>query len=336
MRLMPPLVLLLALSVSLAAHAWVLFVPALDLAGAQTQMEESATPEAAPMLAAKLVTPVTKTPPAPRAKPQIFAAPRLPLMQMASAAQSDLVTIAEPLAETEALADAEQIVETEPPAAVGPPAKPRLPAQGTIRYRVDRGERGFEIGRSTHSWQIRDGAYLMTAVTETTGLVAFLKPLRIEWESRGRVTAAGLQPEHFAIRRNGSETNERADFDWAQMQVQIANAAAQPLKPGAQDLLSFHYQLGFLPHPETVTLLTVVTGKKSEDYRLDMLGDEEIQTPAGAFRTLHLRAPGDNATELWLAYDHFMLPVKIRHTDREGDGFVELAVDIQLSPLSTD
>jgi hypothetical protein len=177
----------------------------------------------------------------------------------------------------------------------------------------------------------------MTAVTETTGLAALLKPLRIEWESRGRVTAAGLQPEHFLIRRNGSETDERADFDWAQMQVRIANAAAQALKPGAQDLLSFHYQLAWLPHPETgsavssVNMLTVVTGKKSEDYALEMLGDEEIKTPAGVFRTLHVRAPGDNATELWLDYDHFMLPVKIRHTDREGDGFVELAVDIQLS-----
>lgn len=335
MRLMPPLALLLTLSVSLAAHAWILFVPTLDLAGAQTKMEESPTP----MLAAKLVTPVTKTQPAPRVKPQVLAAPRLPLMQIASAAQSDLVPVAEPLAETEALpdalADAEQIVETEPPA-VAPPAKLCLPAQGTIRYRVDRGERGFEIGRSTHSWQIRDGAYRMTAVTETTGLAALLKPLRIEWESRGRVTAAGLQPEHFAIRRNGSETNERADFDWAQMQVKIGNAAAQALSPGAQDLLSFHYQLGFLPQPETVTSLTVVTGKKSEVYPLDMLGDEEIKTPAGVFRTLHLRAPGENATELWLDYDHFMLPVKIRHTDREGDGFVELAVDIQLSPLSTD
>jgi hypothetical protein len=200
-----------------------------------------------------------------------------------------------------------------------------------IRFRVDRGDRGFEIGRATHDWEIVDGAYRITSVTETTGLVALFKGVRIELESRGRLTADGLQPEHFQIRRDGHATNERAEFDWARMQVSIAGGAPLVLNVGAQDLLSFHYQFGFLPHPAANNRMPIATGKKYETYQLESLGDEEIEIPAGTFRTLHLRAPGDNTTELWLAYDYLLLPVKIRHIDRNGDGFVQVATEIQLS-----
>jgi hypothetical protein len=210
-----------------------------------------------------------------------------------------------------------------------------MPARGTIRYRVDRGERGFELGRSVHAWEFVDGRYRITSVTETTGLAALLKPLRVDLESRGRLTAEGLQPEHFIIRRDGKSSREQADFDWERMQVRIggddAGAVTQPLTQGAQDLLSFNYQLGFLPHPEARNNLPIASGKKFTTYPLEAIGDEEIEIPAGVFRTLHLLAPGDNVTELWLAYDYLLLPVKIRHIDRHGDSFVQVATEILLS-----
>lgn len=39
-----------------------------------------------------------------------------------------------------------------------------------------------------------------------------------------------------------------------------------------------------------------------------------------------------NTTELWLAYDYLMLPVKIRHVDRKGDSLVQVAIKIEVSP----
>jgi hypothetical protein len=62
------------------------------------------------------------------------------------------------------------------------------------------------------------------------------------------------------------------------------------------------------------------------------LGDELIKLPAGEIRTLHLRAPGENTTELWLAYDYLLLPVKIRFVDRNDRVFVQVATQIQTSP----
>lgn len=216
------------------------------------------------------------------------------------------------------------------PAPAPPAAALLMPARGKISYRVDRGEQGFEIGRATHDWEIADGAYRITAVTETSGLVALFKPLRIELESRGRVTPAGLVPERFVTRRKGVETGEHADFDWQQMLLRVGNRPAQPLLPGTQDLLSFHYQLALRPDLVSGSVLPVATGKKYGQYRIEVVGDEDLETPAGNFRALHLRAPGVSTTELWLAYDRSLLPVKIQYVDRDGAVYVQTATAIEL------
>ena len=316
-----PFVLIIAFATSLGAHALALFGTDVDL---------STTPEPSPIVVELL----------PLAKPMPVVAPKVKPAQKTPATSTARAQRAPVASASPVLSAPDSTSVTAPPAAEASTAAPdvlsprdgaRLPARGMIRYRVDRGDQGFEVGHSTHDWAVVDGAYRITAVTETSGLIALFKPLRIELESRGRLTPEGLQPEQFMIRRDGTDTSEKAQFDWSQMTVKIGNAASQPASRGAQDLLSFHYQLGFLPQPEALNVLPIATGKKYENYRLESLGDEEIDIPAGVFRTLHVRAPGDNTTELWLAYDYLLLPVKIRHTDRQGDSFVQVATEIRLS-----
>jgi hypothetical protein len=316
-----PFALIIAFAASLGAHALALFGPNVDL---------STAPEP-PAIVAEL-QPLPKPSPPP-AKPVQKAAPRpkhvLPHVDPVATAAPVLSTPEPSSVSTAPVAEVASSGESVVTEAA--PKESRLPARGMIRYRVDRGDQGFAVGDSTHDWAVVDGAYRITSVTETSGLAALFKPLRIELESRGHLTDEGLQPDSFMIRRGGSETSEKAQFDWAQMTVKIGNGAAQLLDHGAQDLLSFHYQLGFLPHADVASNLPIATGKKYENYRIEPLGDEEIEVPAGKFRTLHLRAPGDNTTELWLAYDYLLLPVKIRHTDRQGDSFVQVATEIRLS-----
>ena len=86
------------------------------------------------------------------------------------------------------------------------------------------------------------------------------------------------------------------------------------------------YREGSLPEG---SVLGVVTGKKYELYAVDSLGEEVIETPAGRFRTLHLRAMTDNVTEIWIALDRERLPVKIRFTDKKGESFEQVATDIE-------
>ena len=210
------------------------------------------------------------------------------------------------------------------------PAKPALPAVGYIRFAIYKDSLGLQIGRAEHRWEFSgDSRYRLKAITETSGLAALFKPLRMETESQGAMVAGGLQPESYRSLKNGSDNNESADFDWRTAQVTLArDGSVQPIAPGTQDLLSLNYQLAYLGKLPEGSEMGVVTGKKYERYAIDSLGEEEIETPAGRFRTLHLRAMTDNITEIWIALDRQYLPVKIRFTDRKGDSYEQVVSEI--------
>lgn len=204
---------------------------------------------------------------------------------------------------------------------------------GQINFVVIKDSLGMQIGRAVHRWHFaEDGSYVLTNRMETSGLVSLLKPLLQEYESRGRLGPNGLQPESFRVLRNGRESRENADFDWSTAEVLLArDGSRQRIAPGTQDLLSLNYQLAYLPTPENGSTLGVVTGRKYDRYNLDSLGEVEIETPAGRFRTLHLRVVGETLTEIWIALDHQRLPVKIRFTDKKGDSYTQLATDLDLA-----
>ena len=332
-----PIALLIAVAASLGVHAVLLFGPEFDLPPFLEPPPLLAELKPAPLMEAPLEPPSKPAVTAARKRPakrrQTRAAPPSPPATPVLTVPESAATVADalpepgagpigPLALATPAAAADSVPDT--------PAAPRLPARGMIRYRVDRGDQGFMIGQSTHDWAVVDGVYRITAVTETNGLVALFKPLRIELESRGTLTAAGLVPERFSSRSKGRATGEQAEFDWPQMQVRVGQRPPQALSTGAQDLLSFHYQLGLLPDLAAGTTMAVATGKKYEQYHFEIVGDEDLETPAGTFRSLHLRVAGASPTELWLAYDRSLLPVKVLHTDHKGAVFVEIATAIEL------
>lgn len=341
-----PIALIIAVAASLAVHSLLLFIPEIDLATFNEPPPLLAELKPPPAKEAPVASPPKPAPAVARQRPAkprdraarprtptpVLRVPRSPAVPADARPEPAIEPAIDPAAEPTA-ATIDQLALATPSAPAVVDAIPsRLPARGLIRYRVDRGDQGFEIGRSTHDWVVVDGAYRITAVTETSGLVALFKPLRIELESRGQLTAAGLLPERFSTRRKGLATGEQAEFDWAQMLVQVGKRPPQALSPGAQDLLSFHYQLGLLANLASGIVMPVATGKKYEQYRFEVVGDEDVVTPAGTFRSLHLRVVGVSPTELWLAYDHALLPVKVLHTDHKGAVFVEIATAIELSP----
>lgn len=339
-----PVVLIIAFVASIGVHSLVLFAPDVDLS----------TGSESPMLVAELKMPPkpTPTPQPPVASPEtksMAANRRSARRPPAVPAQSSVMTVRdspvqlpapEPVQEpgSEPEQEGTEMPEAAPdlppsslPSVAAVPVASPLPAHGRIRYRVDRGDQGFEIGFSIHDWEVVDGSYRITAVTETSGLVGFFRPLRFEIESRGRWTPAGLLPERVVTHQRGRATGQQAEFDWEALQLRIDGRPAQALRPGTQDLLSFPYQLGLLPDLGTGRSLPIVTGKKYADFRVEVVGDENLEIPAGTFHCLHLRVPGVATTELWLAYQHAMLPVKIQHLDRKGDLYVQVATIIEIS-----
>jgi len=318
-----PLAFLAALAASLGIHVAALFGPDVELFGGAdepvTLRAELQPPPAAPKAPAE---------PKPAAKPRPKTAKPAPLAT-AKAAPEAPVLPAPPEQNSEIEQKNEPTVASQP-SAPPEPAKPLLPASGTIRYAIFMGTRGFQIGRAEHTWEFtEDGRYRLTGMTETVGLAALLKTIRFENESSGRLVAGGLQPELYRTRKNGEDANENADFDWTAAAVHLSRGdKTLAIVPGTQDILSLNYQLAYLPRPDAGASVGVVTGKKYGRYALDSLGEETLELKAGRFRTLHLRAMGNDVTEIWIALDHHRLPVKIRFTDKKGDVYEQVATEI--------
>ena len=328
-----PIALFAALAGSLAIHVAALFGTDVELFGGG--------PEPLPLQAELRPPPAPPAPPAEVTKPGSPPAAKKPAKSMKKPrpAHAKAAPLAVPVpTETKLETDPEAIPETAPnlpsTAAVtlkpAPPAKAVLPATGTIRFAIFKGSLGLQVGRAEHHWEFtEDGRYRLTGMTETSGLAALLKPLRLQTESRGRLVAGGLQPDSLRSLKNGQDANENADFAWSTAAVTLSrDGSVQPIAPGTQDILSLNYQLAYLGQLADGASIGVVTGKKYERYALDSLGEEEIDTPAGHFRTLHLRAMTDSTTEIWIALDRGRLPVKIRFTDKKGESYEQVATEI--------
>lgn len=319
-----PLVLILALAGSLAIHGAALFGTDVELFGGGAEpvplRVELQPPPAAPPVTPEVVHPVAKPP---AKKTRLRAAAKTP-----STPSVNTEAVIEPV-EPPMTAEPVEAVPTPPPPPPAP-ARPVLAAKGVLRFAIIKESLGLQVGRAEHRWEFsEDGRYRLRGVTETSGLAALLKPVRLEIESQGRMVPGGLQPDRLRSRKNGQDSNENADFDWAGGVVSLSrDGSVREIAKGSQDILSLNYQLAYLGRLAEGSQIGVVTGKKYERYELDSLGEEEIDTPAGRFRSLHLRAMTDNTTEIWIALDRQRLPVKIRFTDKKGESFVQVLTEI--------
>lgn len=322
-------ILVVAVALSVLVHALALFGFDFGMFGevpetAPLQAELRRLPPPAPPPAQPATPPpAAKKPPVPTPAPASAPPPVVP----PSSTPEDALTPGE-------LLPPEVTSAPEPPVtAATQPVAPVLAGSGRLAFVVVKDTLGMQIGRAEHRWEFPgDGTYRLRAMIETSGLAALFKPLRQEHESRGRLGPGGLQPESFRVLRNGVSRGEDADFDWATRQVRLQrDGSVQSVASGSQDLLSLNYQLAYLAAPENGSTIGVVTGRKYQPYSLDAFGEETIETPAGSFRTLHLRAAGDTITEIWIALDRWRLPVKIRFTDKKGDSYELRATEIDIA-----
>jgi hypothetical protein len=321
-----PGLLIVALAGSLLIHGAALFGSDLEWLGEAQEMpvlQAELRPLPVPAkIAPALPPPPLVARPAAKAKPQPRPAPP-PVLAPDDVPQEVAEVVPEVVPNT---VTATESALPEPPPE---PVKPVLSANGLIRFAIIKNSLGLQVGEAEHRWEFAgDGAYRLTATSETSGLAALLRPVRLIQESRGRLVTGGLQPDSFRSQRQG-KAEEGADFDWSAGSLRLLrDGRAFPLPRGAQDMLSLNYQLAFLGRLAEGVTLSVATARKFERHALDSLGEEEIEVPAGRFRTLHLRALSESTTEIWIALDHRYLPVKIRFTDKKGESFEQVATEL--------
>lgn len=322
--------LALALALSALLHAAAISAPGWDLPGivepepAVIEAQLAKPPKAAGVAAEKSK---------PRVAPARKAVPA-PVRHDVVAAAADAAPVAAPGPTVTAPVVPEPVASAPLPAepvavAAPPPPAPPWPPRGRISYVVTYGEGGMVVGQTVQEWQVDGAHYTLRSLAEPKGLAAMFGKTRAQ-ESVGVVTIAGLRPEEFRDQREG-RAQEAVAFDWAAGRVVFSGGrGAVSLAEGTQDLISVFYQLAWLP-PGRDAVLSVATASRVGRWTFEWVGVETLAVGARTLDTQHWRTRADgDATEVWLAPAHGGLPVKIRHSDRKGDVFEQVADSIQL------
>ena len=320
---------LLALAISAALHAGIIagYGGRFGLPREPEVMRYSATLEAA-AVAVEAAPAAPQPPPRKPRKPRRAALPSSieslppesateslpefePAPQVAQAAEeSPLAKASEP---PEQLALAQPAAPIEPVAPKFP--KGALPAQLSIGYTLTS---PFVDGRAEYQWRREGDRYVISGEAEAVGFFTLFFEGQVTQESRGTLTDEGLRPDRFVERRPNAGP-EGVEFDWPSRTVTLSrgsNRNTSSLDANSVDWLSMIFQLAHQPPKAEQFVLHVVTQRRLYEFKLRVLGEEEIEIPLGKVRTLHLRhdATGDReAVDVWLGIDQHYLPVKLRY-----------------------
>jgi hypothetical protein len=302
-------------------------------------VDDEEVPDAIPLQATitELPPPPTTAAPAPAPKPlrkpRRADAPPPPLATAEPAPATE--TAAEPAADERAAGEAAVVADAAPafaeavaPDAPPPPAKV-LPPRVDLAYKVYFGTRGFLIGEATYRFEHADNRYRISTVGEARGLAALLLRGQGKLESRGTITAAGLQPHEFVAERGSRDRRERATFDWESGIVSLHDDKTAALMLPTFDPLALMWQYYFSPPTADEQTVSIATTRRVVTYTVTRTGTETIAWPNGELDTeVWHRVSADGKTDalIWLAPKLNFIPVKIRvsNTDR---GTLEVMLD---------
>lgn len=191
-----------------------------------------------------------------------------------------------------------------------------LPPSVNISYHMSS---SLADGVATFAWKREGSGYQLESSIEANGLFALVGALR--QSSRGEVTAQGLQPAFFSIKR-GDGVADTASFNRDSNELKVfarGENKVMPLLPRLQDTLSFLFQLPYELRAlkKSNDRLNVVVSNARKVYRHEFVqvGEETLQTKMGALKTVHLKSEAANPEdvyEVWLAPENFYLPVKLK------------------------
>ena len=311
----PRRVLLVALVLSVALHVAVSFWPA----------EVATLPETVPLQAT-----ITELPPPPKTVAVEAAKPRpKPRRATAPPPASPAILpepVAAPVAEGPATEPTPEAIATGPepaaetvaagpePSAPEPPPK-ALPRRVDLVYKAFLGTHGFVIGEAVYRFEHAANEYRITTIGEAKGLAALFLRGQGKLESRGFITATGLQPLEFSVERGSKEKRETAVFDWEIGIVTLHDRKTEALELSTFDPLTLMWQAYFAPPVDDTQNLSIATTRRVGRYTVTREGEETISWQQGEIVTerWHRRSDdGKSDAYIWLAPSLRYVPVKMR------------------------
>ncbi len=215
-------------------------------------------------------------------------------------------------------------------------AAPSPPQAVTAVYNVSLN--GVPVAVMHETFESRDGRYRITSETRAKGVLALAQRRPGRLTSNGAVSRNGLRPQVFeGTRGNNDARRVHAAFNWQAHTLTLAhdgNTETIGLPEGTQDRLSVMYQFLFLDYAKLDGLaLTLTNGRKLDHYIYGIGTDTAIDTPLGRLQVVHLvkrHAAGETTTEIWLAREHRMMPVKIRIIEDDGARYEQIIARLEL------
>ena len=305
-------------------------------------------PEPAPSVVEKAAP--TPKPKPPRPRPALLPPVVPTAVEPAQPTATDTAgTAPEAPAEAPPVAKAEEM-----PAPAIEPAKPAPADTDGNRYKVappPPAELKYDVyalregqkwyGGGAFRWESSGSSY---SVTGEASITFIFKITVLNFRSEGEIGEFGIAPVLYSekpFRKSLTNTH----FQRANGKISFsASEASYPYKGGEQDRGSIIWQLAgigrgdasqFVPGKE---IDVVVAGNRDADtWRIQVVGEEEIDTPLGKMSTWHVsRAPRpgsyDQTIDIWFAPQREWYPVKVRYTYANGD-FLDLSVS-SLTPLA--
>lgn len=220
-----------------------------------------------------------------------------------------------------------------------PCAAATLPAPHTVTAGYNVFWNGVQVAVMNETFEAKDGSYRIVSESQAVGVLKpFVRqPLRLV--SNGRLTASGLQPQHFEGKRSDTDPRRaRADFDWQAEQLTITRDGRTDtlkLPPATQDLVSSMYQFMFLELGKLQRFeLAMTNGRKLDHHLYSVQAGVEIGTPLGRMSTVHLvkdHRPDETGIEIWLAPQHRYLPVRLLVLEKSGSRYEQVITKLEIT-----
>lgn len=201
--------------------------------------------------------------------------------------------------------------------AEAPPAV-ELPGRVSIAYKATT---SVADGVAHYKWKREGEKYEFASTIQAEGFFVNLFAGTLTQQSTGTISATGLEPALFSIRR-GEKEPDTAEFQRDLQQVRLSRGSQSrlvPMPPNLQDTQSFLFQLAFeapkLKTAEDRLTILVTNGRGLNRYTFRKVDEPPLETRIGTLETVHLvRETSElrDSYEVWLSPKHHYLPVKLK------------------------
>jgi hypothetical protein len=204
-----------------------------------------------------------------------------------------------------------------------------LPPSAELKYEVQALRDGKQwFGTGVFQWNAGGDAYVITGEASITIL---FKITVLNFRSEGAINEFGIAPVLYS-EKPWRKAMTNTHFQHENRKISFsASQAVYPYKGGEQDRASIMWQLAGIGRgdpaqfaPGAAFDIMVAGARDADTWRIDVVGQEEIDTPHGKMAAWHVvRAPKpgsyDQKIDIWLAPQHEWYPAKVRFTYANGD-----------------